>query len=119
MLLCSFLILSIYFKLTILNTKSSKSKYVKMIGKTVFHSYPNDWWPLTPTTIQSLSVTRTIPHGSLHPILSRTSENHNLSNFQDIKPTKFIDYRNSKAYRLLWERTNRGFHWLPPNPKTT
>lgn len=129
MLLC-LLILSICFKSTILNTKRSKEKIVKIVGKTACHSFPKDWWPFTPTTVQDLSlkVTRTIPHGSLHPILPftletsetletlDTSENYNLLNLYDIKPTKFVDFRNSKAYKKLWERTNRGIHWLPPKP---
>lgn len=129
MLFC-LLILSICFESTILNTKISKKKIVKMIGKTCFHSFPNDWWPFTPTAVQDLSlkVTITIPHGSIHPILPYTSEtsgtsgtletlkDYNMVKFYYIKPTKFVDYRNSKAYKKLWERTNRGIHWLPPKP---
>lgn len=124
MLLC-LLILSICFESKIL--KGPKKKVVKMIGKTACHSFPKDWWPFTPTTIQDLSfkVTRTIPHGSLHPILPYTSEtlettetlkDYNMVKLYYIKPTKFVDYRNSKAYKKLWERTNRGIHWLPPKP---
>lgn len=89
-----------------------------MIGKTACHSYPKDWWPFTPTTTQdvSLKVTRTIPCVSLNPISPYTIESSNIRKFYEIKPTKFVDFRKSKAYKKLWQRTHRGLHWLPPKP---
>lgn len=111
-----FLCLLICFKFKILNIKSSKVKNDKRIGKTVYHSYPKDWWPFTPTTneIVSLKVTKTIPHGSL--ILSYKTGSNDFIKIYDIKPTKFVDFSKSKAYKRLWQRTHRGLHWLPPKP---
>ena len=114
----SLLIFTLCFETRMSNTKKSKNKIIKMIGKTACHSYPKDWWPFTPTTIQdvSLKVTRTIPYGSLNPISPYTIESDHTVKFYDIKPTKFVDFRKSKAYKRLWERTHRGLHWLPPKP---
>ena len=101
---------------SILNTKTSKNN-VKMIRKTASHSYPKDWWPFTPTTIQdysSVTVTRTIPMDKSILSLSYTIHVNNNINTYNIKPTKFVDFKKSKAYKNLWKRTHRGLHWLPP-----
>lgn len=87
-----------------------------MIGKTAIHSYPKDWWPFIPTTTPdySLKVTKTIQYGQLLHILPSTISDAKFITLYDIKPTKFVDFRKSKAYKNLWKRTNRGSHWLPP-----
>jgi hypothetical protein len=118
MLLCLFLLIfTLFFEAKFLNAKRSKMKIVKMIGKTSCQPYPKDWWPFTPTTTvqdDHLKVTRTIPYGSLNFILPNTLENYETEKLYEMKPTKFVDFRKSKAYKKLLERTNLGLNWFPP-----
>ena len=95
-----------------------KNKNVKVAGKTVYISYPKDWWPNTESTIQlrSLDATLTIPNAILNTNIPTKTSYSKIPNELKVTSTYFVDLRLSKEYLRLWRRTHRGLHWLPPKP---
>lgn len=88
----------------------------RMIGKTEYIPIPIEQWLFQPTATEASRTEVMQVYRDIQIPCLITKANINTSAESKIKPTIFIDFRKSREYKRLWNRTHRGFHWLPPKP---